>query len=116
MQALCHIFALLSRDNYPTCAGLCGSVESGGKTAPGLPFGLLLVEASLLVLPLLPQNPPRQPHSGTRGCETGFRSGFSQLTFSLERGKYEPSGFPLSHMFLFSRFVLGMKETCKEKL
>jgi hypothetical protein len=64
----------------------------------------------------LPYTPLPQPHSGTRGCETGFGRGFSQLTFCPERGKYQPSGFPLSHKVLFSRRALGMKETCEEKL
>jgi hypothetical protein len=27
-------------------------------------------------------------------CKTGFRRGFSQLTFGGERGEYKPSGFP----------------------
>jgi hypothetical protein len=42
------------------------------------------------------RNPPRQPQSGTEGCKTGFRRGFSQLTFSVERGKYHPVRFPNS--------------------
>jgi len=35
-----------------------------------------------------------QPQSILRGCKTGFRRGFSQLTFSAEVGQYEPTGFP----------------------
>src|SRR5580692_11569470 len=63
------------------------------------------------------QNPPHQPQSGTWGCETGFGRGFSQLTFSVERGEYQPSGFPTQPQLLSSRCALGMqnKETCEEK-
>jgi hypothetical protein len=28
------------------------------------------------------------------GCRTGFRRGFSQLTFCKDGGEYKPSGFP----------------------
>ena len=38
--------------------------------------------------------PPGQPQFGPQECETGFRRGFSQLTFAAEGGEYEPSGFP----------------------
>ena len=44
--------------------------------------------------PLLPQTTPPPPQSGTMGCKTGFGRGFSQLTFSAERGEYLASGFP----------------------
>jgi DNA-binding protein HU-beta len=92
-----------------TCAGVCGAVEELRKTAPGLRFGACARSHALSCIHSQPQNPPRQPQSGSRGCKTGFRRGFSQLTFSPERGKYEPSGFPLSHMLLFSRLVLGIE-------
>ena len=36
----------------------------------------------------------RKPDSGRRRYETGFRRGFSQLTFATMRAQYERSGFP----------------------
>lgn len=62
------------------------------------------------------ESPPPRPQFGLRQCKTGFRRGFSQLTFSVERGEYQPSGFPTQPRALCSRFRLGMKETCEEKL
>jgi DNA-binding protein HU-beta len=54
--------------------------------------------------------------SGRQGCKTGFRRGFSQLTFAEERGKYSRQVSQLSHLLNTSRRVLGNKETCEEKL
>jgi DNA-binding protein HU-beta len=53
------------------------------------------------------------------GCKTGFGRGFSQLTFSAERGEYLPSGFPTqAQAFVLPElcWVLHTKETCEEKL
>ncbi len=67
--------------------------------------------------PLVPPTPLLQAHFGSRGCETGFGRGFSQLTFSTERGEYLPSGFPTqTRAFCPPGIVLGMNETCEEKL
>ena len=67
--------------------------------------------------PLLPPTPLLQAHFGSRGCETGFGRGFSQLTFSTERGEYDPSGFPTQTTLLSSRYLCWvMNETCEEKL
>jgi DNA-binding protein HU-beta len=37
-----------------------------------------------------------KPESGRRRCETGFRRGFSQLTFAKERAQYSAVRFPNS--------------------
>jgi nucleoid DNA-binding protein len=49
-------------------------------------------------------------------CKTGFRCGFSQLTFTKEGAQYERSGFPTSPQLISSRCELGTKETCEERL
>jgi hypothetical protein len=105
-----------------SCAATIRAVEAGGK--PALGHGQIKwrcrhpaprLTRSCSGRWLLP-NPPRQPQSGTWGCETGFWRGFSQLTFSPERGKYQPSGFSLGRELLSSRIRPGKKETCEEKL
>src|SRR5215831_10543530 len=45
--------------------------------------------------------PPPKAHFGPAGCKTGFRRGFSQLTFPVEGAKYERSGFPNSALARF---------------
>jgi hypothetical protein len=40
------------------------------------------------------ENPLPVPITGRTHCETGFRRGFSQLTFLQERAQYQRSGFP----------------------
>ena len=61
--------------------------------------------------------PPRKPKVGRRSCETGFRRGFSQLTFARMRGQYSAVRFPNPVITqVQSRFRLGTNETCEEKL
>ncbi len=82
-----------------SCERRAAPVESRGKRSVGC------------VKPL------RQPNSGKRGCETGFRRGFSQLTFLAEGAQYETVRFPNSaHSHFSSRCRLGMNETCEERL
>ena len=50
------------------------------------------------------------------GLETGFRRGFSQLTFAKEGGEYLAVRFPTQLSHFSSRPKLGMNETCEEKL
>jgi hypothetical protein len=40
------------------------------------------------------EKPLPMPVAGRSHCETGFRRGFSQLTFFQERAQYQRSGFP----------------------
>jgi hypothetical protein len=69
-------------------------VEERGKRLPAL--GMANDRQHGQSGPTALQNPLSQPQFGRWGCETGFRRGFSQLTFSTERGEYLPSGFPNS--------------------
>jgi nucleoid DNA-binding protein len=50
------------------------------------------------------------------GCETGFRRGFSQLTFAEKVGQYHRQVSQLSRSFFLPGTRLGTKETCEEKL
>jgi len=60
-------------------------------------------------------NSPPKPQFGPGECETGFRRGFSQLTFNEKGGKYHPSGFPTQPHLLPPGGRLSTKETCEEK-
>ena len=53
---------------------------------------------------------------GRKGCETGFRRGFSQLTFAIEGAQYDGQVSQPSYSHFTSRFRLGTKETCEERL
>jgi hypothetical protein len=44
--------------------------------------------------PLTSEKPFSRLHFGQEGCETGFRRGFSQLTFAREGGEYQTVRFP----------------------
>jgi hypothetical protein len=50
------------------------------------------------------------------GLETGYRRGFSQLTFVKDGGEYVAVRFPTQLSHFSSRQKLGMNETCEEKL
>src|ERR1700726_2409322 len=55
------------------------------------------------------RKPPGWPQFGPNECKTGFRRGFSQLTFATDGGEYEPSGFPTQSEPIFCQSRLGMK-------
>ena len=73
----------------PVC--LCTSCEPAARA----------VEGSRKTRPHGAKQPLRQPQFGPWRCETGFRRGFSQLTFAAEGGEYKTVRFPNSAITSF---------------
>ena len=76
-----------------SCEPVVRSVEDGGKMEYSFTSEPAVVASS--------RKPCSKPQFGPDRCKTGFRRGFSQLTFSPEGAQYQRSGFPTQpHLFL----------------